>query len=566
MACLLEDEPPEVLDLLDPCKSWGRPVTADAASQEPSTAPGVQHRWREGALIRFIRITVYRKEQAVGFAECAVVRRQPVEEVRACRICMDTDVDLLDGMCACRGTMRFLCTDCLIKNWSHKYKTIADKSQLTCDLCHQSFQGRAQELLTGHLEAEVVKQTEARPTPSREEEMDRCSAEVAVATKLWQQGKYPEAASKFQKAIARLQELAGPEDAKVLSAQHNLSLVLLAQGKAKQALAHVQAARSGFAKILGARHSLTLKAAHNEALVVQSKGDFELARKQYEAVLKDRKDVLGAEHLDTLKTHSNLGLVLLYLNDPVAAEGVFRAALAGLERVAGRTHPLALTVLQNLSLTLAARSAIEGVPAPLEAEELAREAATGRQRLLGPDHPDTMEGRRDLASVLASCGKVEEAEETFRQALAGMERLLGFEHPSTKAVLWRLHTELCNHGQGARAEKLLEEHKQETVSEATALPTPVERGVLVLVVVGIFVAAAHRQSGVGRSILTHFRALAVELRCEMMEANVRLEASDAIDFFAAFGFKEAAAPRPKHGTAGSPTGAPTAKRLQLMLQ
>jgi len=37
--------------------------------------------------------------------------------------------------------------------------------------------------------------------------------------------------------------------------------------------------------------------------------------------------------------------------------------------------------------------------------------------------------------------------------------------------------------------------------------------------------------GVGRAVLSHFRALAVELRCEMMEANVRTEASDAIDFF-----------------------------------
>lgn len=571
VACLLEDEPDEVLDLLDPCRAWGRPVSAEAAGKEvAAVVPGVQPRWQEGSLIRQIRVTVHDKDKAVGFAECAVVRRKPVEEVRACRICMETQVDMLEGMCACRGTMRFLCTDCLIKNWSHRYKTIADKSHLACDLCHQHFQGRAMEMLTGQLEAAVKKDTEARPEPPKEEEMDRCSAEIAVATKLWQQGKYPEAAMKFEKVIARLQELAGPDDAKVLSAQHNLSLVLLAQGKAKQALIHVQTARNGFAKILGVRHSLTLKAAHNEALVVQSKGEFAQARIMYEKVLEDRIAVLGLEHLDTLKTHSNLGLVLLYLNEPVPAEGVFRAALAGLERVVGRTHPLALTVLQNLSLTLAARSQVEGVVASLEAEELAREAATGRQRTLGADHPDTMEGRRDLASVLVSCGKVEEGEETFRQALAGMERLLGFDHPNTKAVLWRLHTELCQNGRGDRAERLLEEHsKQETVSEATELPLTVERGILVLVVLGIFVAPVHRKQGIGKTVLSHFQALAKELRCEMMETTVRLEASDAINFFTACNFKETrpapASKKPAAPAGGEAPAQATTKRLQLAM-
>lgn len=121
-----------------------------------------------------------------------------------------------------------------------------------------------------------------------------------------------------------------------------------------------------------------------------------------------------------------------------------------------------------------------------------------------------------------------------------MEKILGFNHPTTKAVLERLHHELCSRGESERANTLLEEHgRGQAVSDATALPVAAaERGVLALVVLAIFVAPAHRRGRVGRTVVAHFKALAEELRAETLEAYVAPEASDALAFFAACGFQE----------------------------
>lgn len=539
VASLLAPESEDILDLLDPLQAWGRPVAADAIEATPAppgqavesrTLPG----WWSGTLVRTVRLSVLDGGATVAFCEFAVLRRAVVAQHRACRICFEEDGSLLDG-CACRGTMRFICKSCLVLQWSTRAKNGDAATALKCSLCHQDFTGKALEILTEKIGSAVQKHEDDFPTPSPAEEEERYKMQIATATQLWKQGSHAEAADLFRKTIPGLQHLKGPKDPLLLSAQHNFSLLLTAQGRLGEAKTHVGLASRGFAELYGAEHPLTLKAAHNEAMVAQLGGQLAEARGSYEAVLEARRRVLGPDSLDTLKTSCNLGLVMLHAGDKDEAEALIRTTLQDMEQLVGRRHPLALVALQNLSLVLAERE-----PISLEAEALAREALEGKQRALGAEHPDTLEGWRDLATVLTKSGREDEAEQALRQTLAGMQKVLGFSHPTTEKCVRQLTALLRGRGQSAAAEELLDAHgRGAPASDAGELPAPVPEGNLVLALLSLYVAPAHRRKGLGSALVKHCKAIAREMHAEAVEASVLATSEGAISFLLHSGFVEA---------------------------
>lgn len=540
VACLLEDESDEVLDILDPLQAWGRPVSASVVEAErelqPAPGDGEVPFWGTGAVIRTVRVSVFCSGTQVGFSECLVIRRPMSLKQRTCRICFESDCELLDG-CACRGTMRFICRDCLIAQWKMRAKGDMDKAStsLSCITCHQMFAGKAAKILADQLSSAVEKHTVDVPAPAPAEEYARYKAQVATATQLWNERKDSEAASLFRKTIDGLTSLKGPKDPLVLSCQHNLSLLLESQGSVAEAKVLVQQAHAGFVELYGLEHPLALKAAHNEAMIAQTAGHLAEARDGYQACLEIRRRVLGPDHLDTLKTACNLGLVMHNMGDNSEAEALLRTTLQGLERVVGRRNPVALVALQNLSLVLAQRD-----PMPVEAEELACEAVQEKQRVLGPDHPTTLEGRRDYASVLIKSGKREEAEEALRQTLAGMQKFIGFNHPRTETVVRQLHGLLNDSGKAAEAQELIDEHNRKApVSDVKLVPEPPPEGNLILVILSLYIAGTYRCRGLGRATLDHWKELARELRAEAVEAYMPETASVAIAFFIKCGFVKA---------------------------
>jgi len=504
------------------------------------------------AVVRTVRVLIFSEGASVGFSECVAFRRAESAKQRACRICFESECELLDA-CACRGTMRYICKECLSAEWSMRCKDNLDSGNaaLYCGLCNQRFTGKAAQILVGNLQSTVQRRTEAVPQPDHTEQTARYKAQMTNATELWRQGKMTEASALFRTTISGLKTLKGPMDPLVLSCQHNLSLILREQGSLKEAEALVRMARLGFSELFGPEHPLSLKACHNEAMIAQTAGALDKARDGYQAVLEKRKKLLGPEHLDTLKTASNLGLVLHAKGRTAEAEQLFRVTLQGLEHVVGRRHHLALVVLQNLSLVLAMRD-----PMPLEAEELASEAVLGKQRILGADHPETLEGLRDYASVLTRNGRRKEAEDALRQSLAGMQRCFGFSHHKTEAIMQQLQTLLRDAGETAALGKLIEEQQRKApVSGVKQLPNPPPEGTLVLVITSIYILPGRRRRGLGRAAVEHWKALGSELRAEALEAWLSVgacanstdgtapsAAAGAVSFFQRCGLFSAAAP------------------------
>lgn len=560
IATLLSDALPEELDLLDPLKAWGRPPASGLLAVEPSDE--AECCWLKGRrIVSRARVSAFCGDRLVGFAEAVVLQiqdqdapkptpksasQEPVEDLsaerRCCRICLESDkvdktLELLDSVCACRGSARYICKECLVLQWKAKAdKSLAKMSDFYCGLCKQKFESKAIEILTeqlkGHLEeAKVV-------TPEAEQE--KLKASVQTATSLWQSGKLKESVALFREIIPALDN-ADACKPHALSAHHNLSLVLLAMGRAEEATEEVRAARKGFARLYGVQHQLVLKAAHNEAMIANSSGRREEAQELYRTTLELREQVLGPEHVDTLKTRCNYGLSLQSSGKTAESEAVLRRTLASLERVVGRRHPLSLTVMQNLSLALSTRAKEHGSDAAAlssAAEFLARGAVEGKQKAHGLRHPDTLEARRDLATILLASGKRAEAEAVYRQALAGMEEALGFDHTLTKAVLSQLHKSLEVHDRTAAA-KLVEDYRNGLLIGDVEIPAeePQWWGPPVIVLLGVYVTSSMRRQGVGRALVGHFRKLASELGAEMVEAVMTVRQESSLRFLERSGFQ-----------------------------
>jgi len=459
----------------------------------------------------------------VGFSECAVVQREE-DDFKECRICFGSEGELLAN-CACRGSLRWICEECLVMQWSSKGTELSKLAILRCPLCNTVWTGRASTILASRLRAAVLAD-EAQNPEDRLQIAERHKAQVTHATTLWQQGKYSEAADLFKQALAGLESICGREDTQTLSALHNLALVLMAQDKNEEAVECLRRVREGFEKHLGKEHSLTLKASHNQGLAALTCHRYEEAQEIYEFTLECRRRVLGASHIDTLKTSINLGLVYMHLRKLDEAVNLSRETLRRLEQVVGRQHCLSFTAMANLSVLL---SQVD--PANEDVLRLGREAAEGRQLLFGDSHPDTLEGFRDLANVLELADRKEEAEEVAKRALAGMEKLYGFRHCKTQEVVKNLQRIYESQGRTDDSKALLEKHAAAIPTIATKAPEPKKpRGPVILYVLSVYVASEYRRKGIGRAMMQHWKALGKQYTAAFMELCVR-SLSHSVRFF-----------------------------------
>lgn len=540
VAALVQGVPEEVLADINADAAWGRPVSASTLDAGTSLERRQQlfqqdeawlaGDWKQAEILHHSKLAVWSDGQAVGFSECVVLSTRVASETRQCRICFDTDGELFDA-CACRGSLRYICAECLLREWAmakKKENDISSLSNLRCRLCHQAFEGPAAGLLGRNLNSAVEESARKRPDREPPEKAaERHTAEVAAATALWRQANHKDAAELFRKAITGLARIRGPDHATTLTAQHNLSLVLFALGQYEEAETRVRVAQAGFVKLFGQEHPLTLKAGHNVAMVVQQRGDMQQAIKLYSETLEARKRVLGPEHIDSLKTAVNLGLSLMRQGDSSGAEKQLRAAIGPLERVAGRKHPLTLTALQNLSITLIATN-----PKSDEAKVLAKEVCEGRHLALGEDHPETLEGLRDWFSVLSAAEDFEQAEEVGRRALSGMERVLGFNHPTTQQMVRKLKEALERQGREEAAAELAREHEAGNVQQVPKAPEPKPRGPTIAVVLSIFIAPDYRRKGLGKAVMQHWKTFSARYEVGATALELRISAtSPFLPFF-----------------------------------
>jgi tetratricopeptide (TPR) repeat protein len=301
--------------------------------------------------------------------------------------------------------------------------------------------------------------TEAGDAAARKE-----SAELLNKAGSYFHGRAAYAAARplFERALAILEKVLGPEHPDLVQSLNNLGLLLLDQGEFAGARPVLERALAIREKVLGPEHPDLVLSLNNLGLVLRHQGDFAGARLLFERaleispasvlslnnlglVLRDQGDfagarlffertleinekVLGPEHPDTAACLNNLAGLLRDQGDLAGARPLFERALDIREKVLGTEHRLTAISLHGLAELLTKQGDLAG------ARPLLKRALEISEKVLGPEHPETAICLNNLANVLQAQGDFAGARPLYERSLAINEKVLGPEHPNTVTV------------------------------------------------------------------------------------------------------------------------------------
>lgn len=221
----------------------------------------------------------------------------------------------------------------------------------------------------------------------------------------------PESESLYNRAIAAIEGVAGPDSPDLARPFDGLALVRMAEGQLAPAMDAAERAVRVSPKDPVAQNTL--------ATLLMARGDSLRARAIEQKVVDQLEAASATASHDYVNALTNLGTSRLRLGHYGQAERDLRKAEAVSLKVAGPNHPMTATVWNNLAKTRAAEGDWK------DAEGLFRKAIAAWRTSFGPTHPDVAYGLSNLATLYQSRKKYPEADRLFRQAIAIDEASLG---------------------------------------------------------------------------------------------------------------------------------------------
>jgi tetratricopeptide (TPR) repeat protein len=267
-----------------------------------------------------------------------------------------------------------------------------------------------------------------------------------VATNLQAQGRYAAAEERCRKALDIFRKFLGEEHPDTVGCRSNLAMSLNAQGKYKVAEEGFRKALEGCLEVHGEEHPDTARGYNNVAFNLHAQGKYAAAEEGFRKSLEIRRKVLGDEHPDTALSYNNLAANLKAQGNYAGAEEGYRNALRIYLQVVGEEHPGTARTYNNLAVNLEAQGQYAA------AEQGHRRALSIRCKVLGDEHPDTASSYGNLGSTLQAQGKYAAAEEGLRKALDIKRKLLGDDNPDTANSYHNLASDLQAQGKYAAAE------------------------------------------------------------------------------------------------------------------
>ena len=268
---------------------------------------------------------------------------------------------------------------------------------------------RLSEQLEGQSGAKVK-----RETPERPDVPERPDGQAAV--------RIDEAIPRYERALAELERVRGPDDPGTLAAQSDLANAYLAAGRIADAIDLDERVLAESERILGPDDRRTVDARSYLASAFRDAGRLEDALPLFERALNDSERILGPDHDGTLSALNNLALTYESLGDMEKAINLYKT---GLSRVQSSGASSNKPIFEN-NLAMAHLN----VGSPDEAITLFNSAIADGERILGPEHPSVLMYKANLAMAYIDVGRLAEAITLLQHVIADGERILGPEHPS----------------------------------------------------------------------------------------------------------------------------------------
>jgi tetratricopeptide (TPR) repeat protein len=257
---------------------------------------------------------------------------------------------------------------------------------------------------------------------------DHASAVVArdrLAAAYEAAGKFADAVSLFQTALAEREQNSGPEHAETIEARAHLAHAYASGGRPADAVALYERTVADSARMLSAGHPITLDARASLAQAYQAAGQPRQALAAQEVLLTEAERHLGVGHPVTLGARAGLAASYAAGGRPRDAIAQYQRALADQERMHGPDHPD--TIAARASLASAFRAAGKGKDAIAQYQRVLAD----RERMEGADHPLAFAARANLAYAFRSAGRLREAVPLYERTLADRVRVQGLDHRDT---------------------------------------------------------------------------------------------------------------------------------------
>ncbi|WP_164014164.1 tetratricopeptide repeat protein [Pyxidicoccus trucidator] len=278
----------------------------------------------------------------------------------------------------------------------------------------------------------------------------RAIAHSALGSVLMEMGRYAEARSRHEQALALRVKALGPEDPTVGDSTANLGLVSWWLGDYEDALDKTERALTLRRKVLGPKHPEVVHSLAAVGAVLKELGRTDEALEHFEHIARLQQELLGPEHPAVATALSNLSIALYDVGRYAEALETADRAMALRQKIQGPEHPDVAAILINMGIALHELGRYE------EARALHERALGMWEKELGPDHALVSNALTYLGNALFKLKRYVEAEARLERALTVMEKALGKEHPELAYPLMGLGQVWLGRDRPAQARPLLE--------------------------------------------------------------------------------------------------------------
>jgi CHAT domain-containing protein/Tfp pilus assembly protein PilF len=221
------------------------------------------------------------------------------------------------------------------------------------------------------------------------------------------------------RALAIREKALGPDHPDVAKSLYNLAWIYSTRQDFTKAEIFYRRALAIQENALGPNHPEVATTLNDLALLFLEKGDYDQSILVNQRVLSIRENALGPDASGVAKALTNLAQVYEVRGDYAKAESLYHRSLSIWEKALGPTHPEIAAGIDSLARAYY----YQGDYA--KAEPLYKRALSIRENALGADHPDVAMTRNNLAMLYLRIGDYAEAEPLFQRSIAAWEKQRG---------------------------------------------------------------------------------------------------------------------------------------------